>query len=170
MKVKRLLSSAISAVILTASIGIMPVGAEEGALNLSDYYETSFASGSTGEIKNAYDGDLTTVWQSNRNGKYYVSYQVFDAGEGMFFDLKSAKMTASDATSNLIYMGTNSDKILQEPAMLADDNVTDLRGGDDAAYQEFSKLYEAKILGSTAMNSSFEAENRLKGKYRYLRW
>ena len=61
-------------------------------------------------------------------------------------------------------MGTNSDKILQEPAMLADDNVTDLRGGDDAAYQEFSKLYEAKILGSTAMNSSFEAENRLKGK------
>lgn len=168
MKVKRLLSSAISAVILTASIGIMPVGAEEGALNLSDYYETSFASGSTGEIKNAYDGDLTTVWQSNRNGKYYVSYQVFDAGEGMFFDLKSAKMTASDATSNLIYMGTNSDKILQEPAMLADDNVTDLRGGDDAAYQEFSKLYEAKILGSTAMNSSFEAENRLKGKYRYL--
>ena len=65
-------------------------------------------------------------------------------------------------------MGTNSDKILQEPAMLADDNVTDLRGGDDAAYQEFSKLYEAKILGSTAMNSSFEAENRLKGKYRYL--
>ena len=104
MKVKRLLSSAISAVILTASIGIMPVGAEEGALNLSDYYETSFASGSTGEIKNAYDGDLTTVWQSNRNGKYYVSYQVFDAGEEMFFDLKSAKMTASDATSNLIYM------------------------------------------------------------------
>ncbi len=62
----------------------------------------------------------------------------------MFFDLKSAKMTASDATSNLIYMGTNSDKILQEPAMLADDNVTDLRGGR-CSISEFSKLYEAKI-------------------------
>ena len=147
-----------------------PVTWEEG-LNLSDYYKTSFASGSIGEIKNAYDGDLSTVWQSNRDGACYVAYQVFDAGAGKYFSLDKAKMSAKDATSGIVYMGTNSDDILQSPR---DKSVTDdLRGKDAVAYQAFAKLYNAEILASAspvlnAETGDYEAETTISGNYRYL--
>ena len=147
-----------------------PVTWEEG-LNLSDYYKTSFASNAIGEVSNAYDGDLSTVWQSNRDGTCYVAYQVFDAGEGKYFSLNKIKMSAKDATSGLVYMGTNSDDILQSPS---DKNVTsDLRGKDAVAYQAFANLYNAEMLGTAAPSlndetGDYEAETAVSGNYRYL--
>lgn len=143
-----------------------------GGIDLNDYKAAEFASGSIGVTSNAYDGNLSTSWDVNRDGKYYVGYQVFDAGEGKVFDLKKIKMIAQDKNSRLMYMGTNNDDILKSPEVM-NPAEEDLCGADSVAYQEFAKLYNANILGSTssALNSSnkmYEAENALSGKYRYL--
>ena len=75
MKVKRLLSSGLFlAVILTASIGIMPVGAEGGSAGIYQIIMKQALLQAQQEKSKRVDGDLTTVWQSNRNGKYYVCH------------------------------------------------------------------------------------------------
>lgn len=150
---------------------------EETPLSLSQYYATSYSANSIGEPSYAYDGNLETVWSSNRNSdagyEYFVSYQVFDAGEGKVFDLKKIKAIAEDQQSCLVYLGANDDKILSDPTVVMPEEG-DLCGAKSSAYNAFAQLYNAVKLGNNidvlAENTDgrYEAETELSGRYRYF--
>ena len=150
---------------------------EETPLSLSQYYATSYSANSIGEPSYAYDGNLETVWSSNRNSdagyEYFVSYQVFDAGEGKAFDLKKIKAIAEDQQSWLVYLGANDDKILSDPTVVMPEEG-DLCGAKSSAYNAFAQLYNAVKLGNNidvlAENTDgrYEAETELSGRYRYF--
>ncbi len=133
------------------------------ALNLKDYYVTSYASTNVGVPENSYDGNVSTVWTADRGAAPYVAYQVFYAGDGNVFKLDEITMQG-DSNAKVIYLGTNSDDILKDPSIMNPNN-SDLCKKDSELYKPFAQLYSADILGTA---SGTNAVTQLNGEYRYL--
>ena len=144
--------------ILSAIDGLKPE-----TLDLSKYYAASYASSSVGTPQNSFDGSTSTAWETSRAAAPYVAYEVFDAGNGKAFDLTEISMKGSSNT-RVVYLGTNSDSILKNPAAMGAAG-SDLAKKDNDLYVPFANLYGAKILG---IGEGADSVTALSGRYRYF--
>ncbi len=145
---------------------------EKKKIDLARYVCTDWASRWNTSPECACDGLLPTVWNGARNGTYYVSYLVFDAGEGKKFDLARIDTYGSTNKDNVIYFGTDNDRIVRENPTVADGSGADLSQNEFGA---FADLYDAARLASTGytmktVDGTDYAYSRetVSGQYRYL--
>ena len=130
------------------------------ALDLNKYYITSFSSGTADDPHKAFDGSVSTTWVANRINAPYVAYIVFYAGDNKVFDL--GEITAQgDGNTKVLFLGTNSDSILEPP----DGYTDDLAMKNNNLYRPFAERYSAQILGAGGGTLS---QTPISGKYRYL--
>ncbi|MCH5210902.1 MAG: hypothetical protein J1F01_08065 [Oscillospiraceae bacterium] len=138
-------------------------GLKPPAINLADYYVTSYASGNKGTPENSFDKNASTAWTASRSASPYVAYEVFDAGEGKVFDLTEMHLQGQSGT-RVVYLGTNNENIMKDPAAMGASG-TDLATKDSTLYVPFANLYDAKIL---SIADGADVTTPLSGQYRYL--
>ncbi|MGN0243362.1 MAG: hypothetical protein ACI4CT_04780 [Lachnospiraceae bacterium] len=105
------------------------------------------------------DGDTDTTITVNRNvGKPYLTYVVYDAGEGKSFDFNKVVVYGG---GEIRLFGTNNDKIATT------DPGTDVDYTSDS-YAVFKSYFEAAWIGTTTSSLLSESFENQPSDYRYL--
>ncbi|MGN0242549.1 MAG: NPCBM/NEW2 domain-containing protein [Lachnospiraceae bacterium] len=113
----------------------------------------TYAKGSSFDVTNLTDGDISTRVSVNRNdGGSYVAYAVYDAGEGNTFDLQRIVASCNEGgnKTSIRYYGTNSSKIATtDPA-----TTSDMTTGEYAGFIDYFSDEEGSMdfLGKVDKN------------------